>query len=279
MLRSAAVTYAEIDPLLKTAGQLVVCTVIKTQGSVPRHVGARLLVLPDGATHGTVGGGLFEAKVVEDALVFLKARVSQTKTYDFRPEGASPEAFGAVCGGRSDIFFEVVAPQDPLLIVGGGHCGRALARAAALLSDFAVTLIDSRDALTGNADLPGPVTVTPADGDFAGIPALIGPRSFVVLVTQGYPTDRDALRQVLAASESPAYIGMMGSRKKVRTVREDLLAEGIAAERLDAIYAPIGLEIGAETPAEIAIAILAEIIAVRSGRADMPSSAPLRKND
>ena len=267
MLRSAAVSYSEIDTLLKTAGQLVVCTVVRTQGSVPRRVGARLVVLPDGITHGTVGGGLFEAKVVEDALVFLPARASQTKTYDFRPEGTSPEAFGAICGGRSDIFFEVVAPQDPLLIVGGGHCGRALARAAALVGDFAVTLIDSRDSLTSGADLPDTVTAASADADFANIPALIGPRSFVVLVTQGYTTDRDALRQVLAGGETPAYIGMMGSRKKVWTVREDLLAEGIAAERLDAIHAPIGLEIGAETPAEIAIAILAEIIAVRSATA------------
>jgi xanthine dehydrogenase accessory factor len=267
MLRSAPVSYSEIDALQKAAGQLVVCTVVKTQGSVPRHVGARLVVLPDGTTQGTVGGGLFEAKVVEDALACLQARSSETKTYDFRPEGASPEAFGAVCGGRSDIFFEVVAPHDLLLIIGGGHCGRALARAAALLSDLAVTLIESRDALTDREDLPASVTVSPAAPDFTDLRASISSRTFVVLVTQGYTTDRDALRQVLLAEDSPAYIGMMGSRKKVRTVREDLLAEGIPAEHLDQIHAPIGLEIGAETPAEIAIAILAQIIAVRSGTA------------
>lgn len=265
MLRSAPVTYGEIDALLKACGQLVVCTIVRTQRSVPRHVGARLVALPDGTTHGTVGGGPLESLVVSDALASLRARVSRSKTYDFRPEGASPEAFGAVCGGRTDIFFEVVAPGDPLLIVGGGHCGRAVARAAALLGDFAITLIDTRESLTETDDLPASVTVSPTTLDFADLAAKIGSRTFVVLVTQGYTTDRDALRQILTAGETPTYIGMMGSRKKVRAVRDDLLAEGTPAETLECIHAPVGLEIWAEPPAEIAIAILAQIIAVRSG--------------
>jgi len=273
MIHSLEPTYAEIVALVRAHHRLVVCTVVRTQGSVPRGVGARFVVLPDGAARGTVGGGLFESRVVQDALAALAARESGTRAYDFRPKGTSAEAFGAVCGGKAEIYFDVVTPPDDLLIVGGGHCGRALARAAALLGSFAVTLVDDRPEFARREDLPEAVTVARVAPDFGDLAGYLHANAYVALVSQGYLTDLAALRQALAAAGPPAYIGMMGSRRKVRTVREALLAEGVSKEALDSVQAPIGLEIGSETPAEIAISILAQILDLRAKRARSRATA------
>lgn len=255
--------HGDIDGLLRQHGRLVVCLVTRAQGSVPRKAGARMAVLPDGRTVGTVGGGLFESLVAADAGAALAAGESAWKKYDFREKGATPEAFGAVCGGWAELFLEVVSVPDQLLIVGGGHCGRALARAASLLDDFQVTLADDRAGLEDGGDLPGGVALVRLDPDLADLPAHVGPRTFVALVSRGAATDALALRRVI---DSPApYIGMMGSRRKVRTVLDGLKADGVGEERLTRVHAPIGLAIGAETPAQIAVAILAQIIAVRAG--------------
>lgn len=256
-------THAEIDTLLQQHGRLVVCLVTRAQGSVPRKAGARMAVLPDGRTQGTVGGGLFESLVTADALTALANGDSVVKKYDFREKGATPEAFGAVCGGWAELFLEVVSVPDQLLIVGGGHCGRALARAAALLGDFQVTLADDRAEQAEEGELPGGVARVRLAPDLSDLPAHVGPRTFVALVSRGAATDELALRRVID-SPSP-YIGMMGSRRKVRIVLDSLKAEGIGEERLAHVHAPLGLAIGAETPAQIAVSILAQIIAVRAG--------------
>jgi xanthine dehydrogenase accessory factor len=200
-----------------------------------------------------------------DALVALAEGQSVVKKYDFRETGTTPEAFGAVCGGWAELFLEVVAVPDQLLIVGGGHCGRALAGAAALLGNFEVTLLDDRPDFANDEDWPPGVSVVHVAPDFSGLSERVHARTFVVLVSRGAGTDEQALRQVI--DTEPAYIGMMGSRRKVRTVLDHLRAEGISTERLARVHAPIGLAIGAETPAEIAVSILAQIIAVRSGAA------------
>lgn len=224
-----------------------------------------MAVLPSGETCGTVGGGLFEARVAADALAALAAGESGLKGYDFREAGSSPEAFGAVCGGRAELFLEVVTLPDRLLIVGGGHCGRALALAAVLLGDFRVTVVDDRPAFAGQGDLPGAVAVVLSAPGFPDLAAGVGPETYVVLVSQGFATDQDALRRVI--STDAAYIGMMGSRRKARRVLDALAGEGVPAASLARVHAPIGLEIQAETPAQIAVSILAQIIAVRAGAA------------
>ncbi len=250
---------------------------------MPRRIGAKMLVYPDGRTRGTVGGGLFEALIVRDALDALANAQSTTRAYSFNPveperaashaadedaprrtRRAGAEAFGAVCGGQAEIFLEVIMPSDRLLIVGGGHCGRALARAASLL-DFSVVVADDRAEFARVEDFPfaNVKGVLHLPADFAGLPEA-DERTFVVLVSKGFVTDEAALRRVL---DSPAaYIGMIGSRRKREVVFDRLRADGIAPEKLARVHAPIGLEIGAETPAEIAVSILAEIIQVRAQR-------------
>lgn len=260
-----AVTYAQIDDWLRRYGRLVICTVIRKQGSVPRQVGARMVVLPDGTAHGTVGGGLFESLARDEALAALRDGESRIKSYDFRESGASPDAFGAVCGGNADLFFEVASTPEHLLIVGGGHCGRALARAAALLDRFRITLADERpESEATTDDLPDTVTRLHTTEHYEELPALVGPDTYVVLVSQGAVTDERALRQVIRSDVR--YLGMMGSRKKVRTVLDHLRADGIDETLLARVNAPIGLEIGADTPAEIAVSILAQIIATGAAK-------------
>lgn len=264
-MNSSKVSYGQIDAWLQEHRRLIVCTVIRTQGSVPRRVGARMVVLPDGTRYGTVGGGLFESLVRDEAVMVLASGKSRSKTYDFRESGTSPDAFGAVCGGTAELFFEVATMPEHLLIVGGGHCGRALARAATLLSGFRITLADART-LPDDTDEALPDSINQmqlSSDDYTELAAQVDATTYIALVSQGADTDERALRQVIA---TPArYIGMMGSRKKVRTVFDNLRRDGVSESLLARVQAPIGLEIGAETPAEIAVSILAQIIAARNG--------------
>lgn len=231
-----------------------------------------MAVFADGTIRGSVGGGLFESLVIRDALDALRIGRSVTRSYSFNPEGAGPHAFGAVCGGKADVFLEVVMPADRMLIVGGGHCGQALARAASLL-DFTLVIADDRPEHADPALFPfssvEQVLCLPAD--YSGLPEPDA-RTYVALLTKGYSTDEAALRRVLFSPA--AYIGMIGSVRKRETVYANLRRDGIAEEVLARIHAPIGLEIGAETPDEIAISVLAEIIQVRHERR-IPPAAPL----
>jgi xanthine dehydrogenase accessory factor len=263
----------------------VVATVVRHGGSVPRRTGAKMLVYADGRTRDTVGGGLFEQVVVRDALCALRERQSITCEYSFTPGddvstddhnavaqdavtkiAKQPRArtFGAVCGGHVTVFLEVVVPADKLLIVGGGHCGRALAEAASLLG-FSITVVDDRAefAQPDEYSFPGVEDVLHLSPDFAALP-LPDENTFVALVSKGFPTDEAALRRIL---DSPAaYIGMIGSKRKRETVFANLRASGVDEQKLARVHAPIGLDIGAETPQEIAVSILAQIIQVRAQR-------------
>jgi xanthine dehydrogenase accessory factor len=221
-----------------------------------------MLILADGSSRGTVGGGIFELLVVRDALAALKGGRSATRVYSFNPKGVDVDAFGAVCGGRAEVFLEVVMPRDRLLIVGGGHCGRAVAQAAGLL-DFSLVIADDRAEFARAEDFPYPsverVIHTPPD--YSGLPEP-DLRTYVILVSKGFLTDEAALRRVIGSPA--AYIGMIGSLRKRAAVYDKLKADGITDEQLARVHAPIGLEIGAETPEEIAVSILAEVIRVRS---------------
>ena len=247
----------------------VTATVVKDTGSVPRRTGAKMVVFQDGRSVGSVGGGLFESLVVTDALEALQARRSFTKSYSFNPKGAGPQAFGAICGGRADVFSRGLRRQIDL-IVGGGHCGRALAQAASLL-DFSIVIVDDREefARPEMYDLPNVEQVLHLPPDYGGLPNP-DETTYVALVTKGFLTDEAALRRVID-SPSP-YIGMIGSRRKRDEVFNNLRKDGISEETIAAVHAPIGLNIGSDTPEEIAISILAEIIQVRSDRRKMAAA-------
>jgi xanthine dehydrogenase accessory factor len=254
----------EIAAAVAARAPVVTAAIVRDSGSVPRRTGARMLVYPDGHARGSVGGGLFEALVIRDALAALASGQSVTREYSFTPEGTNPHAFGAVCGGRAEVYLEVIMPPDRLLIVGGGHCGRALAQAASLL-DFSIVIADDRAEYARLEDFPYPgiESVLHLPADYAGLPAP-DEQTYVVLVSKGFVTDEAALRQVIQAPA--AYVGMIGSRRKREVVFSRLRADGVSEEALARVHAPVGLEIGAETPEEIAVSILAEIIQARAER-------------
>jgi xanthine dehydrogenase accessory factor len=257
---SPAAVHREISELLERHETLALATVVRARGSTPRAAGARMIVLPDGSIRHSVGGGRFEALVVEEAMRLLRDGGGPVlKSYPFRPEG--PGSFGSVCGGEAEVFIEVLRRASRLVIVGGGHCGLALARAAACL-DLRVWVVEDRPEFARPERFEGMRVerVVYAGEGFADLPAL-EPDDFVVLVSRGHETDRMALARLL--DRPLGYLGMIGSRRRVQTVFDQLRASGASEEALRRVRAPIGIEIGADTPEEIAVSILAEIIKIR----------------
>ena len=228
----------------------MLATVIATRGSIPRHAGAKMIVYASDRISGTVGGGKFEALVIADCLVALQQGTPQSKTYPLHEK--HKESFGAICGGEVQVFIEPQHPARRLILVGGGHCARAIARAAQPLG-FAVIIVDERVP-------PEPIIGVQYIHDLQSI--TWRPSDAVAVVSRNYEIDTEALACVLP--QKVMYIGMIGSRKKVRTVRDTLLERGTEPEQLARMYAPIGLEIGADSPEEIAISVLAEILKVRN---------------
>jgi len=253
--------FHSLTQLLDSQPRIAMATVVSAVGSTPRDAAARMLVLPDGATHGTIGGGKFESLVIADAKKLLASHgLPFTKEYSFVPEGEN--SFGAVCGGMATVMLEIVERAPRLLVVGAGHCGRALARAAAF-AGWDVTVVDERPELLDPAAFPPGAALVRVRSDYADLPLPV-PGDSVALVSRGHVTDGLAFRRLRGVPV--AYLGMIGSRAKRKALFDELRAEGFSEEELARAHNPIGLPIGAETPEEIAISVVAELIEVRRAR-------------
>jgi xanthine dehydrogenase accessory factor len=228
-----------------------------------------------------VGGGALERQVIADSLVALAEGQSILKGYRLQPSDRGPATpdvgeaeaddyaltLGMLCGGEAEVFLEVYGRESHLLIVGAGHIGQKLCEMARLL-DFRVTVLDERPEMVSRDRFPGASELVCAPPAEASRRVTIRPTTAVVIVTHGHVHDKAALAAVLA---SPArYIGMIGSKAKVRAVLEQLLAEGVDRALLERVHAPIGLDLGGQSPAEIALSILAEIVAEAYGRPGGP---------
>jgi xanthine dehydrogenase accessory factor len=252
--------HEEVARWLRAGLRLAVATVVERQGSAPRGVGAKMIVGASGETVFSIGGGAFEALVIEDARDALRSGRGFEKTYRFTEAGE--QATGMVCGGSVRVLVEIVVPPTPLLIFGAGHVGRELAQIGVRLG-FAVTVIDDREREVASPRLPPGAARVRAGREFgAGLPP-IPEGACVAIVTRCHRTDLAALQH--AAGKGAAYIGLIGSRRKVATIRARAAEAGTPAEALRDLRAPIGLPIGAETPEEIAVSIAAEMIAVLRG--------------
>jgi len=238
-------------------------TVAATTGSVPRQTGSKMLVYGDGKISGTIGGGKFEALVAEDCLKSIAKKEPMLKTYPLRED--KPDSFGAICGGEVTVMIEPQNPGTAIFLVGGGHCSLAVARLA-VDCGMHVTVVEDRDDLLEHF----PTLANRVTKDAA---KFISKRKWqkdeaLVLISRNYELDRDALAAALK-TKVPGYIGMIGSRRKVLRVFDELEKKGVSAKRLKEIYAPIGLDIGADSPAEIAVSVIAEILKVqRKGKGD-----------
>jgi len=223
----------------------VLATVIEVKGASPAKVGAQIVLLADGTTLGTAGGGQLEASILQDAQAALSDGQPHLTRYSLTEEGA--DSIGTLCGGEVRVFIQPYSPPPQLVIVGGGHIGKSL-KVMGEAAGFNMIVVDVEP---GRATVPELDTVS------------LTADSYVVLITTDHVSDEAALRQVIV---SPArYIGMIGSRHKCQTILDHLRADGYAGDQLARVYAPIGLELGGTSPQEIAVAILAEIIAVRRG--------------
>jgi len=250
--------YDEVARLLRGGRVLVVATLSSSHGSTPRRTGAKMIVCGWGETFFSIGGGAFEALVIEDAKEAMRTGRGFEKEYRFTEQG--DEATGMVCGGLARVLFELVTPPLPLVIFGGGHVGRELAHLTARLG-FEVTVVDDRPSYLEEERYPGGVRLLRAERDFStGLPE-IPPGGYVAVVTRCHKTDLAAVRHVVG--RGAAYVGLIGSRRKIRTVLERAGETGASSEDLREVRGPIGLPIGAESPEEIAVSIAAEMIAVR----------------
>ena len=238
-------------------------TVAATTGSVPRHPGAKMLVLADGTISGTVGGGKFESLVITAALRAIASREATLQTWPLRED--QPDSFGAICGGEVTVLIEPHVPAHSMVIVGGGHCAQAIAKLAAECS-FHVTVLEDRPDILEQCTAAHQRLADPAPGHLAS--RTWGPQDALVIVSRHYDIDREALAAALQRGGF-GYLGMIGSRRKVLQVFDQMKSQGFTSEQLTAVYAPLGLDIGADSPAEIAVSVLAEILMVlrqKSGR-------------
>lgn len=250
--------YEKLYEATKSGQPVCLCIVIETKGAVPRHAGSKMLVYPNGQTFGSVGGGQVENETVDAALRALKT--GQPEIVRYTLDSNEKNAVG-ICGGDVTVYVEPQSVRPILLILGAGHVGRSVAKFAQLL-DFRVIVSDDRAELSTSEQIPG-------DVEFLSIPMQeipahidINEQVYIVGVTRGSDVDAAGLPAIL--QYTPAYIGMIGSLKRWGATKKALLDQGVARERIDLIKSPIGIDIEAETPDEIAISILAEVIQARN---------------
>jgi xanthine dehydrogenase accessory factor len=239
-------------------------TVIRTQGSMPRHVGSKMLIWPDGRIVGTVGGGAMESRIIAEAQTAINDGQSRIRTYTLN---SLQDGDPGICGGNADIFIEPLLTAPILVVIGCGHVGKALAVLGKTLN-YRVIVSDDRADYCNPAHIPGMdayLVVAPVE-----VPDQIplGPHTYVAAVTRGLPVDV-ALIPALLKTNVP-YIGLIGSRRRWALTIKALEDQGITTEQLARVHAPIGLEINAETPEEIAVSILAEMIMIRRGGTGQP---------
>lgn len=246
--------------LLACHRRTVTATVVSVTGSAPRKAGAKMTVLPDGTSEGTIGGGELERRAAVEAAALFASREPKVVRYSLHPE---PDGSGAsICGGEADVYFELHEASPRLLVYGAGHCGRALLLAGVPLG-FRPAVADDREDLLGELSaLPGlsGVETYLLDPGLGRGPS-VQPDDRVVIMTRSHDLDTEILRSVIRC---PAvYMGMIASQTKARQIRAALAAEGFTPEELGRVHMPVGLPIRSETPAEIAVSVLAQIVSLK----------------
>ena len=260
--------FAALADALQRGDEVALVTITASTGSTPQRVGAKMLVFADGRTVGTIGGGCYENDAFWKAREAIKARKPLTVKYDLNDDFA--EEAGLVCGGQMDVFIEPVEPAPDVYVFGAGHVGCSLVRMAHE-AGFRVHVIDDREKFASAERFPEGVDVIVDE-----IPAWVAahplpPTSYAVIVTRGHRHDLDALRALVA--RPMRYVGLIGSRAKVKRIFDALVEDQTPSAALARVHAPIGLDIGAVTPQEIAVSILAELIAIKHGKISSPGDA------
>ena len=247
-------------------------TVIATEGSTPQKAGAKMLVYPDGRIVGTIGGGCVEAEMTWRAREAIESRRPQVASYELTPDQAGED--GLVCGGRMQVFIEPIEGTPTLCLFGAGHVAQPLARMAKA-AGFRVQVADDRVKFANRERFPDVDLLLVEDFAVAARQMTLGPNTYAVVVTRGHKGDGEALRAVVG--QGLRFVGLLGSRPKLVHLVSGLVESGVPREHLAEIHCPLGIEIGAVSPEEIAVSVLAEMIAVR--RAVSPSAIGPMKMD
>jgi xanthine dehydrogenase accessory factor len=262
--------FAAVAEALEKGEPAALVTIVSTTGSTPQRVGAKMLVFPDGRLVGTIGGGCYENDAFWKAREAITNRKPQLVHYELDDDFA--QETGLICGGQMSVYIEPIEPSPELYVIGAGHVGYHLATMAQGVG-FQVHVVDDREKFASRDRFPDAAEVITED-----IPAWIErtavpSHAYVVIVTRGHNNDLDALRAL--APKELRYLGLIGSRAKVARISDQLLSEGMSPELLKQVHAPIGLDIGAVTPQEIAVSILAELVAVKHGKVKSRDAAEL----
>ncbi len=250
--------YEELVRLRRVGQKCALATIVEASGSIPSYEAAKLLIRQDGSIVGTVGGGCVEAEVWNVAREVMETERPRQLSFNLGQDAAYDN--GLICGGQLEIFVEPIIPQPRAYIFGAGHISRSLAQIAEL-AGFATAVVDDRETFANRQRFPDAGEVI--SGEYEQVfPRLgINESSYLIIVTRGH---RDDMRVLRWAVGTPArYIAMIGSKRKVISVVKQLESEGMSRESFERIHAPMGLEIGAVTPEEIAVSVVAEMVAVR----------------
>ena len=260
--------FAALSEALRRGEEVALVTIVSSTGSTPQRVGAKMLVYSDGRTVGTIGGGCYENDAFWKAREAIKNHAPLNVKFELNDDFA--QETGLVCGGQMEVFIEPVEPSPELYVFGAGHVGYFVVRMAHEVG-FKVHVVDDREKFASTERFDAGIDVV-----VDHIPTWIEthqlpPTAYAVIVTRGHTHDLAALRALTA---SPLrYLGLIGSKAKVKRIYDALIEEGLSPDVLKAVHAPIGLDIGAITPQEIAVSILAELIAIKHGRISGPDVA------
>ena len=256
--------FEEIVRMRRAGRRGALATIVHTNGSIPSFESSRMLVRDDGSIAGTVGGGCVEAEVWAAAKEVIQLETPRKMVFNLNNEAAYDA--GLICGGTLEIFVEPILPAPMLYLFGGGHVSTAVARIAHL-AGFGIGIIDDREAFANSERFP---MASEIHATYEDAFSKITPNaaSYLVIVTRGHKDDMRVL--AWAVGTDARYIGMIGSKRKVISVYKALEKEGFPIHKFDRVHAPVGLEIGALTPEEIAVSIVAELIAVRRNAENQP---------
>lgn len=249
--------YQALSELEKNNGSATLCTVVRSEGSTPRHVGSKMLVYPDGKFIGTVGGGELESRVIKAALESLNAGKAQNLSYTMAdPSRGDP----GVCGGTVEVFVEPILPSAMIVVIGGGHVGKAVVHLAKWLG-FRVAVSDDRTEFCNPESVPGADAYYPVPMAELSSQLKLTRQVYLALTSRGSAIDVAGLPSLLESEA--AYIGVIGSKRRWLTTVKALRERGVAEEKIARVHSPMGLELNAETPEEIAVSIMAEILMLR----------------
>ena len=250
--------YEEVVRLRRLGQKCALATIVQVNGSIPSYESAKLLVREDGSMLGTIGGGCVEAEVWQAAREVMEEEKPRSLTFNLNNNPKYDT--GLVCGGTLEIFIEPVLPPALLYIFGAGHVAYNLYKVATV-AGFEVVVIDDRESYANRERFPDAREVIAEDFEAVTARIAVPESSYIVIVTRGHRDDMRVLRW--AVNANARYLGMIGSKRKTISIYKELEKEGIPAEKFANVHAPVGLEIGAVTPEEIAVAIVAEMIAER----------------